>query len=98
MSVSQIGDVGTMISILRSMGVLVAWHKSELVIEATELRPEEIDNNLMKEIRASILLLGPSLTQYGYVRICLAGGCDIGERSIGQHIKGLQQLGVRSQS
>jgi UDP-N-acetylglucosamine 1-carboxyvinyltransferase len=94
----QLQDVGTMLKLLRSMGVSAGRHPAdggELVIDAGSLSRAEAPYDLVKTMRASILALGPLLARFGEARVSLPGGCAIGSRPVDQHIRGLQAMGAQ---
>jgi len=93
-NVPQLADIGTMARLLRGMGVHV-----ERDGETVSLRAERLDNTdapyeLVKTMRASVLVLGPLVARFGRARVSLPGGCAIGARPVDQHLKGLAALGA----
>jgi UDP-N-acetylglucosamine 1-carboxyvinyltransferase len=96
-NVPQLHDVGTMLKLLRNMGVsaqrLELWPE-QVVIDARSVVAPEAPYDLVKTMRASILVLGPLLARFGEARVSLPGGCAIGSRPVDQHIKGLQAMGA----
>lgn len=95
-NVPPLKDVGTLIKLLKGMGVQVEHRASEesLVLHAKHLDRPEAPYDLVKTMRASILVLGPLLARVGQARVSLPGGCAIGQRPVDQHIKGLQAMGA----
>lgn len=95
-NVPPLKDVGTLIKLLKGMGVQVEHRVSEecLVLHAKHLDRPEAPYDLVKTMRASILVLGPLLARVGQARVSLPGGCAIGQRPVDQHIKGLQAMGA----
>jgi len=87
-------DVGTMIRLLERMGVRVARDDGRAALTADAVSSLEASYDLVKTMRASILVLGPMLTRFGEARVSLPGGCAIGTRPVDQHIKGLEALGA----
>ncbi|MFT4191833.1 MAG: UDP-N-acetylglucosamine 1-carboxyvinyltransferase [Comamonas sp.] len=96
-NVPQLQDVRTMRKLIASMGVRVEpEHDAEtLAFDASELRRHEASYDLVKTMRASILVLGPLLARLGVATVSLPGGCAIGSRPVDQHIKGLQAMGAQ---
>jgi UDP-N-acetylglucosamine 1-carboxyvinyltransferase len=92
--VPQLQDVKTMLRLLEWMGVGWQWDGS-LALDATELQRSEAPYNLVKTMRASVLVLGPLVARFGHARVALPGGCAIGARPINLHLKGLQALGAK---
>jgi UDP-N-acetylglucosamine 1-carboxyvinyltransferase len=94
-NVPQLRDVTTTLALLRQMGVEVSRDEKlgvELVAAGVHHRVAPYE--LVKTMRASILVLGPLLARFGEARVSLPGGCAIGSRPVDQHIKGLQALGA----
>jgi len=95
-NVPHLRDVTTMLSLLTRMGVEVSVDdKLGVELCAEELVNPEAPYELVRTMRASILVLGPLLARYGRARVSLPGGCAIGQRPVDQHLKGLQALGAR---
>ncbi|MDP3940411.1 MAG: UDP-N-acetylglucosamine 1-carboxyvinyltransferase [Deltaproteobacteria bacterium] len=93
-NVPRLEDVSTMIRLLEYMGAECRWHDS-LIVDSTRLKNSEAPYELVKTMRASILVLGPLVARYGYARVSLPGGCAIGARPINLHLKALETLGAR---
>jgi UDP-N-acetylglucosamine 1-carboxyvinyltransferase len=96
-NVPRLQDVATMAKLLRHMGVAVERSESEpstMRLDATRITAPEAPYELVKTMRASILVLGPLLARLGQARVSLPGGCAIGSRPVDQHIKGLQAMGA----
>ena len=96
-NVPQLQDVATTLKLLRSMGASAqrsAEQPDEVTIDAGALNHPEAAYDLVKTMRASILVLGPLLARFGQARVSLPGGCAIGSRPVDQHIKGLLAMGA----
>jgi UDP-N-acetylglucosamine 1-carboxyvinyltransferase len=94
-NVPQLKDVGTTQRLLESMGAHVNTDNiAHVEITAAHLDNLEASYELVKTMRASILVLGPMLTRFGAAKVSLPGGCAIGQRPIDQHIKGLEAMGA----
>lgn len=95
-NIPPLRDVYTLIRLLRGIGVQVEHRAAEesLVLHAAEVSRPEAPYDLVKTMRASILVLGPLLARCGQARVSLPGGCAIGQRPVDQHIKGLQAMGA----
>lgn len=96
-NVPKLQDVATMAKLLRHMGVAVERSETEpgtMRLDATRITAPEAPYELVKTMRASILVLGPLLARLGEARVSLPGGCAIGSRPVDQHIKGLQAMGA----
>ncbi len=87
-------DVGTMLKLLERMGIAVERGDSRVTLKADAVTALEASYDLVKTMRASILVLGPMLARFGEARVSLPGGCAIGQRPVDQHIKGLQAMGA----
>jgi len=94
-NVPQLRDVGTMLSLLKRLGTRVDQHGQETVeLSGANIDSLEAPYELVKTMRASILVLGPLLARFGQARVSLPGGCAIGQRPVDQHIRGLEALGA----
>ncbi len=100
-NVPRLQDVATALKLIRNMGVAVRWGAEteggridEVVIDAGSLSSPEAPYELVKTMRASIMVLGPLLARFGEATVSLPGGCAIGSRPVDQHIKGLQAMGA----
>lgn len=92
----RIGDVETVLDLLRAMGVAAEWQgPTQLVLNSTNLHSYRPPAELCSKVRASILLLGPLLVRMGKVHLPLPGGDVIGARRIDSHIEGLRDLGAK---
>ena len=94
-NVPQLMDVRTMAKLLRQMGVdAAAPAGGRVALHAREVRDPTAGYDLVKTMRASVLVLGPLLARCGRARVSLPGGCAIGLRPVDQHVKGLQAMGA----
>lgn len=91
--VPDINDVIIITEILKQLGVVIEHGRNSLTL-CSKLVSTHPPYELVRQIRASVLLMGPILARRGQVRIALPGGCAIGTRPIDLHLKGLQALGV----
>ncbi len=88
-------DVGTTQQLLAHMGVVVTDHGDNCVtLDAGNITSHEAPYEMVKTMRASILVLGPLLARFGHARVSLPGGCAIGSRPVDLHIKGLVAMGA----
>jgi UDP-N-acetylglucosamine 1-carboxyvinyltransferase len=97
-NVPQLQDVSTMLKLLRHMGVVAQRSETqpdEVLLDARDVPTPEAPYELVKTMRASILVLGPLLARFGQAKVSLPGGCAIGSRPVDQHIKGLQAMGAQ---
>jgi UDP-N-acetylglucosamine 1-carboxyvinyltransferase len=94
-------DVRTMLKLLMEMGVQVHFPSPEnrtiVELQAQHIAKAEATYEMVKTMRASILVLGPLLARFGNARVSLPGGCAIGARPVDQHIKGMQKMGAQMQ-
>ena len=88
-------DVRTMAKLLGQMGVEVLARNGEMELKAAALKNPAAPYELVKTMRASVLVLGPLLARCGRARVSLPGGCAIGARPVDQHVKGLQAMGAK---
>lgn len=97
-NVPQLKDVSTTLKLLGNMGVVAERHAEDpgrVTLDASRVDKPEAPYELVKTMRASILVLGPLLARFGRARVSLPGGCAIGSRPVDQHIKGLQAMGAQ---
>ena len=93
-SIAALKDIGTTLKLLEIMGVKVDRNADKVSLDASEVTSFEATYEMVKTMRASILVLGPLLARFGSARISLPGGCAIGPRPVDLHIKGLQAMGA----
>lgn len=94
-NVPDLKDIGTTLKLLGQMGVASDHGADGIVhLDASQVTSLEAPYELVKTMRASILVLGPLLTRFGEARVSLPGGCAIGQRPVDQHIKGLEAMGA----
>lgn len=97
-NVPRVRDIGTLRSLLDELGVDSSVtheeHGNRLEIQARQLLNPLAPYELVKQMRASILVLGPLVARFGHARVSLPGGCAIGARPINLHLKGLEKLGA----
>ena len=97
-NVPGLHDVTTMLKLLRTMGVVAERGEAgeaTVTLRASDVTSRVAEYELVKTMRASILVLGPLLARFGEARVSLPGGCGIGTRPVDQHIKGLQAMGAQ---
>ncbi|MCB4364033.1 UDP-N-acetylglucosamine 1-carboxyvinyltransferase [Hydrogenophaga taeniospiralis] len=95
-NVPRLRDVATMRHLLDNMGVRTETHgeRGGMTLQAADPIQPEAPYELVKTMRASVLVLGPLLARFGHARVSLPGGCAIGSRPVDQHIKGMQAMGA----
>src|SRR5687768_2955550 len=87
-------DISTMARLLGQMGVSIERSNDSLLLDATAISDPTAPYELVKTMRASVLVLGPLLARCGEAKVSLPGGCAIGQRPVDQHVKGLQAMGA----
>ena len=93
-NVPRLQDVATMRKLLRQMGLSIEEKGDLLELCGRDIHSPEAPYEMVKTMRASILVLGPLLARFGEAKVSLPGGCAIGSRPVDQHIKGLQAMGA----
>ena len=97
-NVPRLKDVSTMLRLIEQMGVAVTHEGADgVVLNSRGLNNPLAPYDLVKTMRASILVLGPLLARHGEARVSLPGGCAIGARPVEQHLRGLQAMGAEIQ-
>src|SRR2546425_654077 len=92
--VPDLADIRTLGKLLGHMGARVERDGATVYVDADRVANPEAPYELVKTMRASVLVLGPLVARFGRARVSLPGGCAIGARPIDQHLKGLQLLGA----
>ncbi|HEY1044720.1 MAG TPA: UDP-N-acetylglucosamine 1-carboxyvinyltransferase [Telluria sp.] len=93
-NVPRLHDVRTMLKLLAATGLKVTQDDEKVTLNGAGIDKLEAPYEMVKTMRASILVLGPLLARFGEAKVSLPGGCAIGSRPVDQHIKGLQALGA----
>jgi UDP-N-acetylglucosamine 1-carboxyvinyltransferase len=93
-NVPRLMDISTMTRLLAQMGVEVDRSAATMVLNSRNLKTPTAPYDLVKTMRASVLVLGPLLARCGRAKVSLPGGCAIGLRPVDQHVKGLQAMGA----
>jgi UDP-N-acetylglucosamine 1-carboxyvinyltransferase len=97
-NVPDLQDVRTMLKLLQEIGVTVTFpdanDRNHVVLNAANIKSSEATYEMVKTMRASILVLGPLLARMHSAKVSLPGGCAIGARPVDQHIKGLKAMGA----
>ncbi|MBI5753711.1 UDP-N-acetylglucosamine 1-carboxyvinyltransferase [Candidatus Peregrinibacteria bacterium] len=92
-NVPNIEDIHSMAKILAGFGAKIIFKNNILEIDATALKGKNTPNDLVKKMRASILILGPLIQRFGEVKMAFPGGCVLGKRSVHAHTHALKELG-----
>lgn len=93
-NVPNISDVHKFLEILNSLGCTTSFEDGTVTVESASIQAGQIDDHLVKHMRASILLAGPLLARFGKLELAFPGGCVLGKRSISAHVKALEALGA----
>ena len=93
-NVPRLMDISTMAKLMAQMGVEVQRSSSSMQLNAASIANPTAAYDLVKTMRASVLVLGPLLARCGRAKVSLPGGCAIGLRPVDQHVKGLQAMGA----
>jgi len=93
-NVPNLHDVSTMLRLLRQMGLRVEQNGDSILLNGGAVDNFSAPYEMVKTMRAAILVLGPLVARFGEARVSLPGGCAIGSRPVEQHIKGLQAMGA----
>jgi UDP-N-acetylglucosamine 1-carboxyvinyltransferase len=94
-NVPDLYDIKTTFKLLGVLGVAIENIDSSVTLNAESITQYDAPYDLVKTMRASILVLGPLLTRFGKARVSLPGGCSIGSRPVDIHIKGLEAMGAK---
>lgn len=96
-NVPELRDITTAIKLLRELGAEVQCEDHRCQVDSRRIQSIEASYDLVKTMRASVLVLGPLLARCGHARVSLPGGCAIGARPINLHLKGMEALGAKIQ-
>ena len=91
----ELQDIKTTIKLLKVLGVVVSKKETSINFNASKINNFDAPYELVKTMRASILVLGPLLARFGKARVSMPGGCAIGSRPVDIHIKGLEAMGAK---
>ena len=94
-NVPNISDVNIMIKILESIGCKVDYEDDTLIIDSTNISSSEIDEEYVRQMRSSIIVMGAMIGRLDYTKISYPGGCAIGSRPIDFHLKAFKELGIK---
>ena len=93
--IPHLRDITVMEDILTLLGAKITRENSTLLIDTTNIKEVDIPEHLMREMRASVFLMGPLLGKFHKVKLSYPGGCAIGPRPIDLHVKALEKIGAR---
>lgn len=94
-NVPELADIRLMIDLLSQHGCVIASKNNEVTIDASAIENTTAPYDIVRKMRASILVLGPLVARFGKARVSLPGGCAIGTRPVDIHVSGLQKLGAQ---
>ena len=87
-------DIKTLLKLLTNLGASCDFHDDKVVVDTSTITETKATYDIVKTMRASILVLGPILARFGHCEVSLPGGCAIGQRPIDLHLKALEQMGA----
>jgi len=90
----HVADIKTLLKLLTNMGAEVDFTQERAIVNTMPLHETKATYDIVKTMRASILVLGPILARFGHCEVSLPGGCAIGQRPIDLHLKALEQMGA----
>ncbi|WP_130804534.1 UDP-N-acetylglucosamine 1-carboxyvinyltransferase [Acinetobacter ihumii] len=93
-NVPNLKDVNTLVKLIAGLGITMSYEGDTVQADTSTLSNQFAPYELVKTMRASILVLGPLLARYGNAQVSLPGGCAIGSRPVDQHLKALEALGA----
>ena len=93
-NVPNLKDVNTLVKLIAGLGITISYEGDTVQADTSTLSNQFAPYELVKTMRASILVLGPLLARYGNAQVSLPGGCAIGSRPVDQHLKALEALGA----
>ncbi len=93
-NVPNLKDVNTLVKLIAGLGITMEYQGDTVKADTSTLSNQFAPYELVKTMRASILVLGPLLARYGNAQVSLPGGCAIGSRPVDQHLKALEALGA----
>lgn len=93
-NVPRLNDIKTLIDLLKTLGATIDAEANRVVVNANSVQSVTAPYELVKTMRASILVLGPLLARYGEANVSFPGGCAIGSRPVDIHLRGLEAMGA----
>ncbi len=91
----HVADINTLLKLLTNLGATCEFLDDKVVVDTSTLTQTKAKYDIVKTMRASILVLGPILARFGHCEVSLPGGCAIGQRPIDLHLKALEQMGAK---
>ena len=93
-NIPNLRDTRFLVSILKDLGCHVDFQKNIFVVKSSAIKKKSADYEYVRQMRASIVILGPAITRYKKFKIALPGGCSIGTRGIDLHLDALKKMGI----
>jgi len=90
----SVADINTLLKLLSNLGAECQFLDEHVTVDTSSINETKATYDIVKTMRASILVLGPILTRFGHCEVSLPGGCAIGQRPIDLHLKALEQMGA----
>jgi len=90
-----VADIRTLLKLLSNLGADCQFHDDKVIVNTSTINETKATYDIVKTMRASILVLGPILARFGHCEVSLPGGCAIGQRPIDLHLKALEQMGAK---
>jgi len=90
----QVADIKTLLKLLSNLGAECTFLNESVEVDTSNIKETKATYDIVKTMRASILVLGPLLSRFGHCEVSLPGGCAIGQRPIDLHLKALEQMGA----
>lgn len=94
-NVPRLMDISSIKLLLEDLGAVCAFEDHTLTVDASGIHKIEAEYNLVRKMRASILVLGPLVARFCHAKVSMPGGCAIGARPVNMHLTGLEALGAR---
>ena len=94
-NVPEIEDVKTTLKILEELGCKVKKDKNKVIINSKDMNKTKISDELMRQLRSSVIIAGAIIARFKEVQFSYPGGCDIGARPIDLHLKNFQKIGIK---
>ena len=94
-NIPNLRDTRFLVSILKDLGCHVDFQKNTLVVKSSVIKKKSADYEYVRQMRASIVILGPAISRYKKFKIALPGGCSIGTRGIDLHLDALKKMGIK---
>ena len=91
----HVADINTLLKLLSNLGAKCDFLEDRVLVDTSTLHETKATYDIVKTMRASILVLGPILARFGHCEVSLPGGCAIGQRPIDLHLKALEQMGAK---